>query len=58
MYERLEFKEVFKVDGYGLIIHFNDNTHARYTVEELANIRPSRERSEKLETDIGPLNVD
>ena len=48
MAERLEFDEVFKVDGYGLIVHFSDGTIARYTVDELANMRPSRALAEKV----------
>ena len=48
MAERLEFVEIFRVDGYGLMITFNDGTSARYTVDELANMRPVREHTEKV----------
>ena len=48
MTKRLEFDEVFRVDGYGLLVAFNDGTHAKYTVEELANMRPNRELIEKV----------
>ena len=48
MAERLEFDKVFKVDGYGLIVHFSDGTVAPYTVDELANMRPSRAMAEKV----------
>ncbi len=48
MAEPLKMEAVFKVDGYGLIIHFNDGTEARYTVNELANMRPNRLPVEKV----------
>ncbi len=51
--ERLEFDEVFKVDGYGLIVHFSDGTVARYTVDELANMRPSRALAETVMAEAG-----
>lgn len=56
MHKRVTFEEITRIDGYGLLIYFSDNTHARYTVEELANLRPQREPSEKIETRIGPVN--
>ena len=54
MMQRLEFAEVFKVDGYGLIVNFNDGTYAEYTVDELSNMRPVREHIEKVK-EIGSL---
>ncbi len=49
MAERLEMTEVFKVDGYGLIVYFNDGSEARFTVDELAHLRPAREPVTKVE---------
>ena len=45
---RLEMQEIYKVDGYGLIVHFNDGTAARFTVDELSNMRPIREPAKKV----------
>ena len=55
MEKRLAFEEVLEVDGYGLVIHFSDGTQARYTVDELANLRPKRELSVKLPSAVEPL---
>ncbi len=48
MAERIEFKELYKVDGYGLIVLFSDGTEARFTADELSNMRPKREPLEKV----------
>ena len=45
---RLRITEVFQVDGYGLILYFSDKTSAKYTVDELAKLRPSREPAERV----------
>ena len=46
MAERIKIVEVDRVDGYGVIVDFSDSTTARYTVEELINMRPLREQSQ------------
>jgi hypothetical protein len=42
MNDRIKIVDVGRVDGYGLIIDFSDNSTARYIVEELINLRPAR----------------
>ena len=41
----LEIVGVDREDGDGVIVEFSDGTTARYTVEELIELRPVRTRS-------------
>ena len=50
MLQRLSMDEVYRIDGYGLVITFSDGTYARYTVEEMSRMRPGREKLEKVKT--------
>ena len=49
MEERLRFEEIYKVDGYGLIVKYSDGTYAKYTVDEMARMRPKRETIVEVE---------
>lgn len=40
----IEIEEVEQVAGYGLVVSFTDGTLARYTIEELIELRPYREQ--------------
>ena len=43
--EALDILEIHQEEGYGLIVTFSDGTYAKYTIEELLELRPYRESS-------------
>ena len=51
----IEMKTVLPVAGYGLVVRFSDGTLAKYTVEELLELRPYREDIEESRSPGGVL---
>ncbi len=45
MIEEVTLVDIDQVGDYGLLVNFSDGTTARYSVEELLELRPYRESS-------------